>query len=212
MAWLYVPGSEDSSLGSAPSWAADIAVWVTSSGMPTQRPLSWRGWTARPWIVRLFGTICRPTTAAGCEEAWTSFLLDSRANLSARLAEVGGPLSICGPTCAGSCASAQHRSSSARTSSASPSSEPAGTLLEPVFVPGSPVLTPPSWVPRIGASDGGYLPTLTTRQNQFADSMQKWPAYARLRLLCGRRVPIAFWEWMMGLPIGWTASGSSETR
>jgi hypothetical protein len=29
--------------------------WVMSSGKPTQRPSSWRGWKTRPWIVRLFG-------------------------------------------------------------------------------------------------------------------------------------------------------------
>lgn len=212
MGWLYVPGSEDSSLVFAPSWADGIAVWVTSSGTPTQRPLSWHGWTKRPWIARLYGTICRPTTAAGCEAAWTSFLLDSRANLSARPVGAGEPLSTYGPTYSGSCLRPARRSSSAKTFNANPSSGLAETLLEPVFVPDTPESPPPSWVPRIDASDGGFLPTLTTRSNQFADSMQKWPAYVRLRLLCGRRVPIAFWEWMMGVPIGWTASDSLGTQ
>lgn len=64
---------------------------------------------------------------------------------------------------------------------------------------------PPSWVPRITESDSGWLPTPTTRNNQQSVSMLKWPAYLRLDILCrGKKLPIEFWEWMMGWPIGWT--------
>ena len=31
-------------------------LWVTSSGTPSPRPSSWRGWRTRPWIRRLSGT------------------------------------------------------------------------------------------------------------------------------------------------------------
>ena len=36
----------------ASSRAQDIVLWVTSSGTPTPRPSSWRGWKTRPWIRR----------------------------------------------------------------------------------------------------------------------------------------------------------------
>lgn len=36
---------------------------------------------------------------------------------------------------------------------------------------------------------------------------EQWPAYERLNILTGgKRCPIEFWEWMFGLPIGWTDS------
>jgi len=71
---------------------------------------------------------------------------------------------------------------------------------------------PPPWVPRIDEADGGYLPTPTTRLNQQSESMMKWPAYRRLDALSGgKRLHSSFWEWMMGMPIGWTALEPLET-
>jgi hypothetical protein len=65
---------------------------------------------------------------------------------------------------------------------------------------------PPAWVPHTADLGIGYLPTLTTRNNQMSKSMRKWPAYRRLHTLLGRkRPPIAFWEWMMGWCVGWTS-------
>ena len=82
MAWLYMPpealrGTETiacSGSRSAPAPAGstsgscspvpDIALWVTSSGKPSPRPCSWRGWKTRPWIARLSGTTLPPSTAA----------------------------------------------------------------------------------------------------------------------------------------------------
>lgn len=34
---------------------SDVALWVTSSGTPTLRRLSWQGWKNRPWSRLLFG-------------------------------------------------------------------------------------------------------------------------------------------------------------
>jgi len=59
------------------------ALCVTSSGKPTQRLLSWRGWKTRPWIKRLCGTISRPSTAARGVAAWTSSLRATRASRGA---------------------------------------------------------------------------------------------------------------------------------
>lgn len=52
----------------------DIALWVTSSGKPMQRPLSWRGWTTRPWVTHLSGTISNPLTATRGAAAFISSL------------------------------------------------------------------------------------------------------------------------------------------
>lgn len=209
MGWLYVPGMVGSSLDSSPHWGADVtAPWVTSSETPTQRPSSWPGWKTRPWIARLSGTICAPSTANRGADAWILLLRDSRVSRSALPLEAGGLPQTSGLQCA------------AQSSGLTPRSPFWKTSPRPQY-PLPPVISqrlatalgcfnsgPPSWVPRTNGQDGGYLPTITTRRNQGSDSMQKWPAYRRLRELTGRRCPVAFWEWMMGLPVGWTGCGA----
>lgn len=81
MAWLYVPGLEDSSW-EFPSSSPDTELWVMSSGIAMQRPLSWREWKTRPWIQRLYGTICRPSMADRGAEKWISSLPASLASRS----------------------------------------------------------------------------------------------------------------------------------
>src|SRR5215470_2302919 len=80
MGWLYVPGLEVlSSECELPR--EETFVWsATSSGKPTRRPLSWRGWTTRPWIARLYGTILRPSTAERGAAWWIASLRASHAN------------------------------------------------------------------------------------------------------------------------------------
>lgn len=68
----------------------------------------------------------------------------------------------------------------------------------------SPML--PAWVRRILANDIGLLATPTTKANQCAASMQKWPSCRRLTLVFGGRLTPEIYEWMMGWPIGFTAS------
>ena len=76
--WLYVPSiSAQATAGSAsPSDSQDSTpeLFVTLSGTPTQRPYSWRGWTTRPWIERLSGTISQPLTAQRGAAEWISSL------------------------------------------------------------------------------------------------------------------------------------------
>lgn len=81
MGWLYVPGLEDSNLESTSQYEI-TEPFVTLSGKPTQRPLSWRGWKARPWIALLSGTISRPSTAQIGVGLWTSSLVAIRVNHS----------------------------------------------------------------------------------------------------------------------------------
>lgn len=56
--------------------------WLTLSGTPTQRPLSWHGWRRRTWIRRLSGLTCAPSTLARGLDEWTSSLPGSPANHS----------------------------------------------------------------------------------------------------------------------------------
>ena len=81
MTWLYIPPraltpaarracsayrSAPAPAGSTPdlSWPnPDTVLWVTSSGTPSPRPSSWRGWRIRPWIRRLSGTTLPASTA-----------------------------------------------------------------------------------------------------------------------------------------------------
>ena len=79
LAFAAVPGDLiwDSSL----PFASGPELCVTSSGKPTLRPSSWRGWRTRPWIRRLSGTISRPSTATRGVESWISSLRATRASL-----------------------------------------------------------------------------------------------------------------------------------
>lgn len=103
--------------------------------------------------------------------------------------------------------------SSQRMFSESRSSVPAPVYIDSGMSAATRATMRPTWVPQLDANDGGYLPTITTRMNFASDSMQKWPAYRRLRILTrGKKIPVEFWEWIQGFPIGWTACNDSETR
>lgn len=97
-----------------------------SSGKPTQRPLSWRGWLTRPWIAHLSGTISQPSMAARGADSWISSLRGSRASPTARPA--GGAATPTsersGPTSSASSASASRLRSSSRTSRATSVTSP----------------------------------------------------------------------------------------
>ncbi len=212
MAYLYVPGLEGSTSGS--SWPLDIAIvlWVTSSGRPTARPSLWRGWKTRPWIALLYGTISQPSMACLTVASSISSLRASHASHSVPRPEGDESLPTCGPKCCALSEKSDHHLCSVRTCSASRSSGPV-TILPPLAIERPTYrCAPPSWVPRLSADDGGYLPTLTTRGNQLSPSMQKWPAYRRLKLLLGDTSPPIFWEWSMGYPIGWTELEPLETQ
>ena len=80
MAWLYVPGLEDWNSDCDSSSESNIELCVTSSGKPTLRPLSWRGWKTRPWMKRLYGTILRPSMAGHGVISWIWLVWDCRAS------------------------------------------------------------------------------------------------------------------------------------
>lgn len=212
MAWLYVPASEGLSSASVRCSANGIAQYATSSATLMPRTSLQIGCGKRHWTTLPFGVICEPSTRESGVESWISSLLASRASHTQRLAEAVASQSISGLRCSASSESAFRPQSSLRTSPSEPFAGPLRIYAAAALPLGSLASAPPSWVPRISGRAGGYLPTPTTRGNQFSDSMQKWPAYARLRALTGRSAPIAFWEWMMGLPIGWTDCAAPETE
>ncbi len=77
---LYAPESEASTLDGGSQAAA--APFVISSGMPTQRPLSWHGWKTRPWISLLSGVTCAPSTADAGVDEWMERSVGYLANLT----------------------------------------------------------------------------------------------------------------------------------
>lgn len=89
--WLHVPslqaslsaqGSADSTLESMQS--LDLELFATSSGKPTLRPCSWRGWKTRRWILLLYGTISRPSMASRGVAEWISSMPGTHASPSPR--------------------------------------------------------------------------------------------------------------------------------
>lgn len=96
MTWLYMPsvsapGSADST---SPCANSEWSAWATSSGTPTLRPSSWRGWKKRPWIALLSGLTLPPSILTRGAEEWISSVRAIRASRFLRLftaAEAGAP-------------------------------------------------------------------------------------------------------------------------
>ncbi len=92
--WLHLPRSIASACAPEPAdwtspcnWplnssAGSRELFVTLSGKPTPRPLSWRGWKTRPWMMRLSGMTFAPSTASLGVEAWIASLPATPASLS----------------------------------------------------------------------------------------------------------------------------------
>ncbi len=89
MTWLHVPSlacpsapESEPSTSASDSPSPDTELWVTSSGTPSPRPLSWRGWATRPWHRLLSGMTSHPSTAARGAAEWISSLPASLASRS----------------------------------------------------------------------------------------------------------------------------------
>lgn len=136
MTWLYLPPAclpepqthassacrcvpaQAVSTSGLPSPVPNIELWVTSSGTPSPRPCSWRGWKMRPWIQRLSGTILPASTAAHGAARWISSLPDIRASRSAWRASAGARTipATSGPMSPASSAKSNRPSSSSKMS------------------------------------------------------------------------------------------------
>ena len=126
--WLFIPEMKfeesafaqdmagSSSVSKSPS--PSIELFVTSSGKPTPRPLSWRGWKTRPWLRRLYGTICDPSTAERGAERFISSLPAIPASRSATPgSDVARPIQgTYGPKSLASSMKSDHPLSSSKTS------------------------------------------------------------------------------------------------
>lgn len=165
------------------------------------------------YITRRYGTTLEPSTGDPGVDEWISSLEDSHVNRSAPRPVVETLPPTSGPKWPALSRSARLASCSRRTSQGTRSSEHGMISSSSDTAPPWPEFPPPQWVPRIEGRDGGYLPTLTTKANQQAKSMAKWPAYRRLAALSGgKTIPVAFWEWLMGLPVGYTVLDVSATQ
>lgn len=77
--WLHLPKFCRSSLATADSTSAlrppaEPDLWCWSSGTPSPRPSSWRGWKKRPWRRLLSGTTCPPSMADAGVASWIASL------------------------------------------------------------------------------------------------------------------------------------------
>ncbi len=119
MTWYYVPyiSAPDTAASSLPCEESP-APFVTLSGTPTQRPLSWRGWMRRDWIGRLSGLTCAPLTLCRGVDAWISSLPAFPVSHSAQPASGEGLTTngTCGPMPDGSSLRWDRDSCSWRTS------------------------------------------------------------------------------------------------
>lgn len=199
MSWQFVPASAVLSEGSNKSTPLP-----ESSATSSTTPQPSQSYAAL--VTHLSGTMYVPSTGDPGVDSWIASLRASRANLSVQQAVDAGCSLTSGQPCFTLSAIPGPVECSWRTWLENRSSSPETIYLDVDTVSEWPEYPPPKWVPHINGGDGGYLPTVTTRNNQLSDSMQKWPAYARLRALVGKSCPVAFWEWHMGFPIGWTDS------
>lgn len=190
-----------------------LASSVTSKG----RLYPSRYWSARcersASTKLLFGVMSEPSTSSRGVASWIASLRASRANHSRPRAAEGASRSTCGPTCSESSTGSAQRGDFSKTCRGNPSQGRRMTCAESGT--GLSSIGSTAAIPGRGtdARVGGWLPTLTATQNYAAPSMLKWPAYRRLaRVANGRDCGPTFWEWMFGIPIGWTDCGRSETE
>lgn len=94
---------------------------------------------------------------------------------------------------------------SPRTSAGRPLREQQRTAGLWVTAPAPFPLARETWVLTTFGADIGYLHTPTTKANYAARSMQKWPSARFFVTAFGRPSPTNQ-EWLMGWPIGWTAT------
>lgn len=189
MAWIYLPStccpsapdtadSNSACISPATSSGFDPALWLTLSGKPTRRPLSWRGWQTRPWVTLLSGTTLAPSTVARGLDSWISRLWASRARTSPTPAsarestetEAASSSTDCGSLAKWDAATSSWRTSQlSLTEGLTPFSGPwpkAGSMRNGAFS------ARPTWEPPIAASGCSSWPTpdanVSTQSNRSA--------------------------------------------
>jgi len=167
MSWIHVPRSylsaPESEASTSDSVPADFAPWVTSSGTPTQRPSSWRGWKTRDWIKLLSGATYRHSTLERGAAKWISSLPVTHASRSASQATELAPMT----------SDTYGRTSCESSSNPKPPCSFARTSLDP-FRLGSPTSSPT--LPKAGLMRSGiYSARQTWAHRTGAKGCSSWP-------------------------------------
>ena len=146
---------------------------------------------------------CSPTSSAA----------DFPASHSAQRLEDGGSQPISGPKRSGSSSRPGQPTSSQRTSKKRQSPTRLETSVELATARTTAVYRALTQGRTIKETVGGLLHTPTRTANFVAPSMQKWPSCRRfVQAFGGHEITPEQFEFLMGLPIGWTELAPSETR
>lgn len=225
MTWLYVPSLSAQGLEGLTSASGlpdpTTVLWVLLNDKPTARQYSSRECRSKSWIMLLSGTTLEPSTADAGVEALISLRRVIHVNLSQNPGSDSEPQTSVGSgvRCGASFAKWDHGSSSWRTFQVtlaghldefSATWPRAGGVLN-----GTAFLRQPSapLTSAIGSSyspDRRRYPTPTAREikGPTGDSFQQGLTSA-LGITTRKVLNPEFVEWMMGLPIGWSAIGPS---
>lgn len=142
-----------------------------------------------------------------------SFVAGSHANRSLPPLVASELRLISGPKCSGSSAGLDPASSSQKTSKRRQSPSRLNVSMDLAIQRTTAVYRALMQGQTIKEAVGGLLHTPTRKANFVAPSMQKWPSCRRFVLAFGgREITAEQFEFLMGLPIGWTELGPSETR
>jgi len=208
MAWLYAPEWARSKSRSVPSYP--YVQSATSSGTRGKSAFLERDSVTAASTTALSGTISVPSTLDP-GKVLTSSQAGGPARASQQLRGDVLRTPTCGPMCCGSLRPLGRLWSSWRTSTERP-----GRLSPPISdeqASGQRIAEYARQMleHRTNGLAPSWLPTPTETANVDAPSMSKWPAHRRWQRLVTRTEP-SHWEWMMGLPDGWTGSEPVGTR
>lgn len=210
MSWHFLQEQEEAYW--EPSSSAGIP-YALSRLMPSAVVCYLRGSATATSTDSQYGTTSEHSTANPGETRLTSSREVSRVSHSARQAEAENERPTYGQRCSGLLVKFDPDTCSQKMSPTNQSSKPLGIWLDSVSMVTLLMVEPPQWVRRMKGDVGGWLPTPTATANHDSPSMRKWPAYAAYQdWLGGKRTSPELWEWMMGLPIGWTDCAPLETH
>lgn len=207
MSWLYSQAlvAEYSAVT-----CSDGALSALSSGVPTPQAF-WSGdkmkATSRP---SRYGMTSEPLTDVSGEALLTWFRGASRAKRSAPPREVPTRRKISGRKCGESWQMSLPGVSLPRTSRKGQLTTQPTTSKRWATKPAQFPFQRRTWVLTTNGPGFGYLHTPTATGNYCAPSMQKWPCARAFRQVFGAVTPEAH-EYLMGWPIGWSASEPLET-
>lgn len=173
--WLLLPSAlsrsapeAEASNSACPSSCAHTW-WVTSSGTPTPRPCSWRGWATRPWHRLLSGAVTSPTWTPGPLVASTSSAPGSPARPSQAPGDDGAPTTTdgSGRRSPGFFATLAHGSCSSRTCVACWCRAQASLLDSATFSA--------TWPPSGSMRSGAVYERATLAPRTSASGCSSWP-------------------------------------